>query len=427
MSNKYYTIQITGGTSPGPYTIYVNQAGVDSNIPTIYPTGERAENISLLNLQVGTVVKLTGTTTSIIVYNIYCGNSISLIPPVTTTYSDFCFSVTQQKGSGLPYSAHFVYDSLDSNNKPIWVDEANPSSIISWDGTKWLLSPTKVYGNTMSSISQLTSLITYPNNWSGVGGSPLNAIMMKSGGCGAVKKQLPPVSINQPTCICDGSIIFNVTLDNPPFNYSIDNGVTYSSSPIFTNLCDGIYTLSVLDSLGESYTSSVTLNKPEQSVEYHISLLTTNTTPVINNTSTVNTYETSVNITPPLPDGTTITFDIIHNNSFYSSPTSGTSILTTSTLLYKNSSEVSLSNTSDSTNHSINTAAGCQTEYVYQSNINDIWNSLTITNTDTITISTSSRVDKTTTGGCVVGYSTDNYSISNPIISGCDCCSIKIN
>ena len=427
MSNKYYTIQITGGTSPGPYTIYVNQAGVNSNIPTVYPTGEKAENISLLNLQVGTVVKLTGTTTSIIVYNTYCGNSISLIPPVTTTYSDFCFSVTQQKGSGLPYSAHFVYDSLDSNNKPIWVDEANPSSIISWDGTKWLLSPTKVYGNTMSSISQLTSLITYPNNWSGVGGSPLNAIMMKSGGCGAVKKQLPPVSINQPTCICDGSIIFNVTLDNPPFNYSIDNGVTYSSSPIFTNLCDGIYTLSVLDSLGESYTSSVTLNKPEQSVEYHISLLTTNTTPVINNTSTVNTYETSVNITPPLPDGTTITFDIIHNNSFYSSPTSGTSILTTSTLLYKNSSEVSLSNTSDSTNHSINTAAGCQTEYVYQSNINDIWNSLTITNTDTITISTSSRVDKTTTGGCVVGYSTDNYSISNPVISGCDCCSIKIN
>jgi hypothetical protein len=183
----------------------------------------------------------------------------------------------------------------------------------------------------------------------------------------------------------------------------------------------------VIDSLGESYTSSVTLNKPEQSVEYNILLSTTNTTPVINNTSTVNTYETSVIITPPLPDGTTITFDIIHNNSFYSSPTSGTSILTTSTLLYKNSGEVSSSNTSDSTNYSINTAAGCQTEYVYQSNIDDIWNSLTITNTDTITISTSSRVDKTTTGGCVVGYSTDNYSISNPVISGCDCCSIKIN
>jgi hypothetical protein len=427
MSNKYYTIQITGGTSPGPYTIYVNQTGIDSNIPTVYPTGERAENLPLLNLQVGTVVKLTGITTSIIVYNTYCDNSISLIPPVTTTYSDFCFSVTQRKGSGIPYIAHFIYDSLDSNNLPIWVDEANSSSIISWDGTKWLLHPTKVYGNTMSSISQLTSLITYPNNWSGVGGSPLNAIMMKSGGCGIIRKQLPPVSVNQPTCICDGSIIFNVTLDNPPFNYSIDNGVTYSSSPIFTNLCDGIYSLSVIDSLGESYTSSVTLNKPEQSVEYNILLSTTNTTPVINNTSTVNTYETSVIITPPLPDGTTITFDIIHNNSFYSSPTSGTSILTTSTLLYKNSGEVSSSNTSDSTNYSINTAAGCQTEYVYQSNIDDIWNSLTITNTDTITISTSSRVDKTTTGGCVVGYSTDNYSISNPVISGCDCCSIKIN
>ena len=53
--------------------------------------------------------------------------------------------------------------------------------------------------------------------------------------------------------------------------------------------------------------------------------------------------------------------------------------------------------------------------------------SLSITNSDTITISTSSRVDKTTTGNCVVGYSNDNYSISNPVISGCDCCSIIIN
>jgi hypothetical protein len=183
----------------------------------------------------------------------------------------------------------------------------------------------------------------------------------------------------------------------------------------------------VVDSLGETYSSSVTLKNPEQSIPYTLSLFTTNTTPVINNVSIVNSYETTIVVTPPLPDGATITFDIIHNNSFYSSPNSGTSILTTSTILYKNNSEILLTNTSNSTNQSINTNAGCQTEYVYQSNIDDIWGSLIITNNDTITISTTSRVDKTTSGECVVGYSADSYSISNPVISGCNCCSIKIN
>jgi len=424
--SKYYIIKITGGTSPGNYVIYLNQTP-PAVIPPQYPSGDLAENLSLDNLQAGITVEVPDDTTSIIVYNTYCDNFVSLIPPTTILYSEFCLSVSSTQNGTLTTNIHFIYDSIDSNNKPIWVDASNPLSSISWDGSKWLLTPTLLYGNTMSSNSTLSSLITYPNFWVGTGGSPLTSINTNEESCFPIKKQLPPISTNDPTCLCDGSIIFNITLDNPPFNYSIDNGVSYSSSPIFTDLCSGIYSLSVVDSLGETYSSSVTLKNPEQSIPYTLSLFTTNTTPVINNVSIVNSYETTIVVTPPLPDGTTITFDIIHNNSFYSSPNSGTSILTTSTILYKNNSETLLTNTSNSTNQSINTNAGCQTEYVYQSNIDDIWGSLTITNNDTITISTTSRVDKTTSGECVVGYSTDSYSISNPVISGCNCCSIKIN
>jgi hypothetical protein len=425
--SKYYIIKITGGTSPGNYVIYLNQTP-PAVIPPQYPSGGLAENLSLANLQAGITVEVPDDTTSIIVYNTYCDNFVSLIPPTTILYSEFCLSVSStQNGGPLTTNIHFIYNSIDSNNKPIWVDASNPLSSISWDGSKWLLTPTLLYGNTMSSNSTLNSSITYPNFWVGTGGSPLTSINTKEGSCLLEKKQLPPISTNDPTCLCDGSIIFNITLDNPPFNYSIDNGVSYSSSPIFTDLCSGIYSLSVVDSLGETYSSSVTLKNPEQSIPYTLSLFTTNTTPVINNVSIVNSYETTIVVTPPLPDGATITFDIIHNNSFYSSPNSGTSILTTSTILYKNNSEILLTNTSNSTNQSINTNAGCQTEYVYQSNIDDIWGSLIITNNDTITISTTSRVDKTTSGECVVGYSADSYSISNPVISGCNCCSIKIN
>jgi hypothetical protein len=185
--------------------------------------------------------------------------------------------------------------------------------------------------------------------------------------------------------------------------------------------------LAVLDSLGNVYTSSETIKSSLPSTMYTISLNTTKTIPVNNNISVVNDYETTIVITPPLPDGVTITFDLIHINSFYSSPTSGTSILKTGTILYKNLSATTINSTVTGNTISVNTAAGCQTDYIYQSNISDSWNSLTLSNSDTITISTTSRVDKTTTGKCVVGYSNDTYSIGNAVISGCDCCSIKIN
>jgi hypothetical protein len=151
------------------------------------------------------------------------------------------------------------------------------------------------------------------------------------------------------------------------------------------------------------------------------------TTPLANEISLINSYETTFNITPPLPDGTTITFDLIHNNSFYSSPTSGTSILTTGTILSKNLTTIVYNSIVTGNTQSTNTTPGCQSNFIYQSNINEVWNSITLTNTDTITISTTTRVDKTTTGLCVVGYSNDTYSIANAVISGCDCCSLIVN
>jgi hypothetical protein len=306
------------------------------------------------------------------------------------------------------------------------------SITITWSATaepsRWVINNYQPggAGNVISSIFPTDLTSNPPNNWQSVGGVGVY-FTQSEGACSTIQPRNFGRSVNQPTCICDGSIIFNVKLDNPPFNYSIDNGVTYSPSPIFTNLCSGTYILAVLDSIGNVHLSSEIIKTKVPSTTYTISLYTTNTKPVNNNVSLVNSYQTTVVVNPPLPNGTTITFDLIHNNNFYSSPNSGTSILTTSTLLHKNGVPVLLTNTSNSVNQSVNTAAGCQFDYVYQSNISDVWSSLTISNSDTITISTSSRVDKTTTGKCVVGYSNDNYSISNPVISGCDCCSIIIN
>ena len=426
-TTKYYTITLSAGTtSPGPYTIYLNQ--VNGPIPLLYPPLTPAQNIDRNTLLAGVTIQTDGIPSSIVIFNEYCGTYITIPTPTMITYNSFCLSF---ESSGLPsvIYKHFKPNGL-SGGYPSWISDTSPVPTppitITWNPvtSNWIINNYKPLGSTIQSSSPVNS--NPPPSWQSSGGprvfvSPLDVCPpLPSSGRFAR-------SVNKPTCLCDGSIIFNVSLDNPPFSYSIDNGVTYSSSPIFTDLCSGIYTLAVLDSLGNVYTSSETVESSQPSTTYTISLSTNTTVPVNNNISVVNDYETTVIVTPPLPDGATITFDLIHTNSFYSSPTSGTSILTTGTILYKNLSATTINNSVTGNTISVNTAAGCQTDYVYQSNISDVWNSLTISNNDTITISTTSRVDKTTTGNCVVGYSNDTYSIGNAVISGCNCCSIKIN
>ena len=423
--SKYYTIKITGGTSPGPYTVYYTEILNDLYIPPIYNSvpPRLADDLSYTELSTGSgiIVTVPDDTTTLFLYNQYCLSGITLIPTKIIMYKDFCLTITYNNTTTFN---HFITTS-PFNGYPSWVKDTDSNITVRYNGTKWVLNGINVGSGII--ISNDSSTSNPPSNWIIIGAVGNNTITYKVGGCASARRSSLPVSINQPTCLCDGSIIFNITLDNPPFVYSIDNGVTYSSSPIFTNLCSGIYILSVVDSLGETYSNTITLNKPELAKTYILKMDTILTTPVKTEISLVNSYTTTFDVTPPLPDGTTITFDLIHSNSFYSSPTSGTSILTTGTILTKNLSGITNDSIVTGNTQSTNTTPGCQSNFIYQSNINEVWNSITLTNTDTITISTTTRVDKTTTGLCVVGYSNDTYSIANAVISGCDCCSLIIN
>jgi len=427
-TNYYYTITLVPGTtSPGPYTIHLNQSG--GTIPLLYPDLILAQNIDRDILLAGVTIETTGIPGSIVVVNEYCGNIVTIATPTTIDYKSFClsFNPKTETRDGIIESQHFIPNGI-FNGYPSWISDTppvpSPPITITWDVNKWRINNFSAAGNTI--LSNDPSDSNQPSNWYPIGGSPLD-ITDEIGDCVYTYIRNINRSVNDPTCLCDGSIIFNVEIINPPYSYSIDNGVTYSSSPIFTNLCSGIYSLAVLDSLGNTNYSTETIKSSQQLTTYTISLNTTKTIPVNNTISTVNEFVTNVVVTPSLPNGTTITFDLIHTNSFYSSPTSGTSILTTGTIVNKNSSSISYNNLVTGNTQSFNTTPGCQTEIIYQSDINEVWNSLPLTNTDTVTISTTSRVDKTTTGLCVVGYSNDTYSIVNAKISGCDCCSIIVN
>ena len=70
--NNYYTIKLTGGTSPGPYTVYYNILGSSGNIPYIYQENVLAKNLPLSAISTGFVVIVPDNTTDIYIYNELC-------------------------------------------------------------------------------------------------------------------------------------------------------------------------------------------------------------------------------------------------------------------------------------------------------------------------------------------------------------------
>ena len=441
-TTKHYQIQITGGTSTGPYNVYygafpTNPPSASSIVPPIYPVEippVYAQNLQLPELTgEGIIVEVPSSTTVLYLYNQLCpDNTITLTPTNNIVYKDFCM---QFESHTVFEQIQFTYAEINTvNNTPYWVNTINDSITIKWDEVNsWMLYGYQPYGSSSPiTITSQTNVTSNPpkDGWYTIGNNtnPKLDITTTEGTCPQIYlKQSYPVSINQPTCLCDGSISFNPSLDNPPYTYSINNGVTYSTSPLFSKLCSGIYSLSILDSLGNNFSNTIELLEPTLATTYTLSLNTTPSTQINNPTTISKTYETTIIVTPELPDGTTLYFDFVHNNSFYSGPLSGTSILTTGTLLYKNEVSIPLSTSFSGDSTSINRSPGCQNTTIYQYSTSDSWNTLELTNSDIITITTSTRVDKTTLGTCVVGYSDDSYSITNASIAGCDCCTILIN
>ena len=76
-----------------------------------------------------------------------------------------------------------------------------------------------------------------------------------------VKKVGPGLSFSKvdPTCLPNGSITLNATGGNPPYQYSIDGGVTYQSSNVFTGLGGGTYVIKVKDALNCTATQTLVL------------------------------------------------------------------------------------------------------------------------------------------------------------------------
>jgi hypothetical protein len=316
---------------------------------------------------------------------------------------------------------HFNPNGEDSNGYNTWISDDTIYSVI-WNAP---LSKWEVTGGTLPYL--MFSSSSYPplNSWYILGA--LGEITSNEGICNIINPTSFKTSVNHPTCACDGSLTVIMTNGYPPFQYSINGGVTYQNSPIFTKLCSGTYYVKVIDSLENIYTNSVVLNNATPPTVYTLKLNTTSKTSVNTSTNLTKNYITTVNVTPKLPNGVSLTFDLSHNNNFYSSPTNDTSSQVMNSILFINGTPQTISfNNITSNSTSFSTVAGCQANQLFYTGISEYWNSITITNTDIIELQTTSIITKSLPMTiCSVGTSNETYSINNASISGCGCCIVR--
>ena len=319
---------------------------------------------------------------------------------------------------------HFNPNGLDNNGYNQWVSDDYVYSI-NWDTSlsKWNLNG----GNlTYLVFSSLPSSVPPLNSWYILGAN--GTVSANEGVCNPLGINSLTYSVNQPICSCDGNLMVMVSGGVPPYQYSIDNGVTYFNSPIFSQLCSGIYSIKVVDSEGNTNSNNVTLNEPAPPTLYSVKLTTTSTNPVNNNTTLTNQYTTTVSVSPELPNGTVINFNISHNNKFYYSPSGVTASLVTNSTLSKNNTLIPItSNGTTTSDANFNTIQGCQSYVKYLDFYTETWDSLTFTNSDSIVINTVTTI---TNNGpltpCTYTLSEDLYNIYNATITGCGCCVVEI-
>lgn len=269
--------------------------------------------------------------------------------------------------------------------------------------------------------------------WQFYGGTANGTITVTTGSC----PEYPPLSLNllttNNTCqgmkTCDGSITANVQGGLAPYYYSINDGVTTQTSPTFTNLCPNTYIVNVYDSLGNQQSGTVEIGFNSSPVTYNLSLVndgppTTITVP--NDVQTI-TQNLKLVVTPALPVGLTINFDLI-STALETQNQPGTVSMTTNWSVNKNGATLPTI-LGPTTSVSSNTRPGCSPNLQIVNTRSYTNNSISITSSDVINVVSTTVIDITNGQGSAQSNCTtsgiDEVSavITNVGIIGNDCVS----
>ena len=414
------SISITGGTPP--YIVAWSNGNIS---PAINNLGAGSYTAIVTDYSwSGSGPDYTATTT--------CVLTAPITPTTTTTTTvapvlvyDICLTVYKQPSN---YQIHFnpngIYNGIYSNGYQSWISDDSVYQIV-WVTLyhAWSVIPAPT-----NPSYYLLSPSPYPPLTGWYINGALATVVANQGPCLPLPSNPSfTYSLTQPTCICDGNIIITASNGTPPYQYSVDNGVTFTSnSGLFTGKCPGTYSLQIKDSLNNlSTVSTATLNNFIGTTTYTLSLSPSPSTTVNNNTTLTKQATCTINVSPPIPVGTTITFDVQHINAFGRGPAPTDATIVTNSVLTKNSTVIPITSTQSSSNTSTQIGAGCQSAALNNTGQIDNWVSVSMTNGDTMVINTTSTMTKILPQPhCFFAEFADTFFAVNGVINGCSCCTL---
>lgn len=286
-SSNVFTIN-----TPGYYVIYIRQVGVDTN-PCIFQTPsvyvrQRDFTVSSIvtqpncNGDKGSVHLAANDALPQYYFSISQGgtlvNSVGPIMASDYTFANLnpgVYTYTVSTDDGCTFT-----DDLEIINPPVLtttVALTRPLTCTDGELTVYPVGGTPPYNYYVNSttVSQDSPIISVPT--AGV----YDILVIDFNGCSATTSitvesiDAPIYSVSQTDILCygdnAGEIQFNVTNANGyAITYSIDNGVTYSSNPTFSNLGAGTYSTNIKYSLNgiECFSSvqDITITQPDSAV-----------------------------------------------------------------------------------------------------------------------------------------------------------------
>lgn len=303
---------------------------------------------------------------------------------------------------------------LDINGQPSWSSVTN-QYVIYWNTgstpSQWTMT-----GYSNPSVLLINNDPSDPpiSNWQVLGSPEVLSLDIIEGLCSSAYTVSVSVVVNDALCGENGSLIVTASGGQSPYQYSINGGLSYQPSPIFNGLTPGNYSVFVQDSNTTIGSTSVTVNTTNQISSYVLELDINYSTGLFSIT------------TPTLPNGVTITFDLVHQSTFYYYPDT-----LSPTPTYNNTTTITgignmtLDNVQNAT---VPLGGPC----IADSPITILYENVTYMNTitmgsnETISGSTTSSIVNSPIGDCVEAAGNYQINITNVLMNNCGCCEINI-
>ena len=398
------SLGITGGTPP-----YQIVWGIGSVAPAItnLNAGEYTATVTDFygDFVINTTCILTADTTTT--------TTSTTIKPLPT-YGNLCLVIVLRSGNKVdPFQTIQVQLDYDDykNNNPQWTSNDGQYNL-SWSTgltNNWVITG---YTSQYASIVNNTTSTPPLTGWQTLGAPEIYSLTVLSGDCSVNNLVGFDVSINPAKCEKDGSIIIQAYGGSGVYQYSIDNGLNYSSNPIFQNLGGGSYVVFVKDSNGTISIQTVVV--PVQQAPSFLVVLSANT----NN----NTFIITSNLQP----GYTITFDFNNVNNFSYFPSTISPQPQYDNVVTVNGFGVLPQTLSTTTQTPL--SLSCSPTPVIQNNIHkEFKNTFTLSYNQTITGSFTNNSINQPSGPCVGSNKNYQLFLTNAKVNNCKCCNVKLN